>query len=614
MPYNIMEVDGVPPEHGRFPVSVHPAPHDLAGPEHQGQLVDAQIPAFVMRDDEHQLDPHTMIIDGRDVSVDGAKLDTIETGAEVNNLSDQQAASLTSGSHSSWHHHDDWYYRKSQLSLPEQSAVNWLNLIGVPTEFPAAPHIHDDIYYTEAEIDAFLANISPDSHNHDDRYFTESEITTNYYTRSDIDTIVASIETFGIKAGVDTYADLPGTETENAIYIVRQTVDTNEEGFYKYESGSWTFLSRNTGNDIGSHNELQLLNSGDYLHLTASEYDGLTGGNSTALHNHDNRYFTESEITTNYYTKNQLNTGQLDNRYYTETEADNLLAGKSNVDHTHEDLYYEKSYIDQLASMYALNTHNHDERYYQKADVDSVVATKADLNHIHDERYFTEAELGNDSGISGASRIGVSMIGGITATNVQDALQEIKTEIDLAANTLDEAYRAGRTITADIGPIQINSTTQAPLQFSNLSQAPTQNLAAGQMVIVDNELYIFDISRNKWLTPTKALGFGRYGSADGHTLMAPGGVRDNNSGFRMIKNGTITSAALQSTTNVNNKNVYIRVNTNTVYTLTTDSNGDAMDDTLNVDFNAGDIISVLVSSSGQPLKNTTLTFEYAWRQ
>lgn len=37
----------------------------------------------------------------------------------------------------------------------------------------------------------------------------------------------------------------------------------------------------------------------------------------------DNRYYTETESDARYYTKAELDAGQLDNRYYTETEADN---------------------------------------------------------------------------------------------------------------------------------------------------------------------------------------------------------------------------------------------------------------------------------------------------
>jgi hypothetical protein len=44
-------------------------------------------------------------VDGRDVSTDGTKLDTIETNAEVNNISDVNAASLTDGSEITLHSH-----------------------------------------------------------------------------------------------------------------------------------------------------------------------------------------------------------------------------------------------------------------------------------------------------------------------------------------------------------------------------------------------------------------------------------------------------------------------------------------------------------------------------
>jgi len=52
-----------------------------------GTVAEARIDSALMRDSEHAADAHTMTIDGRDVSVDGAKLDGIESGAEVNDLS-----------------------------------------------------------------------------------------------------------------------------------------------------------------------------------------------------------------------------------------------------------------------------------------------------------------------------------------------------------------------------------------------------------------------------------------------------------------------------------------------------------------------------------------------
>jgi hypothetical protein len=347
--------------------------------------------------------------------------------------------------------------------------------------------------------------------------------------------------------------------------------------------------------------------------ITTSELEQLTNGSNITLHNHDGRYFTQTYISTNYYNKTQLNNGQLDNRYYTETEVDAKLAQKSDVTHVHDDLYYRKEDIDALASQYSMVGHVHDDRYYQKVEVDGLLAGKADVVHNHDDLYYRKSQIQSNSGTSGAKLVGVSFIGGLSSDNVQDAIEELYTEIESSANTLDEAYDQGRTITADAGPVVINSTTQAPLQVSNLSSAPTQNLSGGQMAIINNELYVFNVDKNKWLTPTKSLGFGRNGSADGNLLMAPGGVRNESSGFRMAKNGTIVGAALHSTSSVNNKDVDIRINEQVVYTVTTDNNGQVLDNTLNIDFSAGDVISVKVSSSGPPLRNATLVFEYGWR-
>lgn len=44
-------------------------------------------------------------VDGRDLSVDGSKLDGVETGAEVNNISDVNATDLTDGGDTTLHTH-----------------------------------------------------------------------------------------------------------------------------------------------------------------------------------------------------------------------------------------------------------------------------------------------------------------------------------------------------------------------------------------------------------------------------------------------------------------------------------------------------------------------------
>jgi hypothetical protein len=70
---------------------------------------------------------------------------------------------------------------------------------------------------------------------------------------------------------------------------------------------------------------------------------GLYGGSFTALslvgHTHDDRYFTETEITTNHYTKTAVDT--LFTSYYTSAQVDTLLTS-----------YYDSSTIDTMLDSY----------------------------------------------------------------------------------------------------------------------------------------------------------------------------------------------------------------------------------------------------------------------
>lgn len=110
----------------------------------------------------------------------------------------------------------------------------------------------------------------------------------------------------------------------------------------------------------------------------------------------DDRYYTESEVDAllgNYYTKAQLNGGQLNNLYYTESE---LNAGQLN------NLYYTESEVDALLGNYYTKTAS-DARYYAKSvtytrsEIDgffSLYYTAAQLNAGQlDSRYYTESEV-----------------------------------------------------------------------------------------------------------------------------------------------------------------------------------------------------------------------------
>ena len=128
-----------------------------------------------------------------------------------------------------------------------------------------------------------------------------------------------------------------------------------------------------------------------------------------------------------YYTKYEIENGQLDNRYYTITQ----LQGGSL-----------------------------DSRYYTKADLDPIAVQDG---NVLDKRYFTETELSSSStGSAGASLIGVTPgtatapERAISSSNVQAALVELQSDInDIITGqagvsfSLDDAYNDGAVVVVD---------------------------------------------------------------------------------------------------------------------------------------------------------------------
>ena len=152
------------------------------------------------------------------------------------------------------------------------------------------------------------------------------------------------------------------------------TVDYESEVTNKPELGTLS-----SEDDVSSDDKHYLRKNGEWYdadnrYYTESETDTLLSGKSNTDHNHDSRYYTESEV--NELLSAKADTSDLgdlaakdkvdwdtdiddipnsfppsshnhDDRYYTGTEVNNLLSGKSDTDHTHDDRYYTESEIDE---------------------------------------------------------------------------------------------------------------------------------------------------------------------------------------------------------------------------------------------------------------------------
>ena len=236
--------------------------------------------------------------------------------------------------------------------------------------------------------------------------------------------------------------------------------------------------------------------------------------------------------------------------------------------------------------------------------------------HNHDGRYFTQTQLGATTGSSGASRIGITPISGISSTNVQSALSELKSNITNGVS-LQNAYNNGQVITlANIGlPVKIDSTSAncAPLELTNRTSAPTTNFTSGSIVVVNNVLYIYDGTRGKWLSPSKAFCFGKTGGTRGQQLKIAD-VNAVGTGLAITQKGTITSFAFHTTTTgTTTGQGYIYVNGVSQYPFTVNTNGSASSTSLNIDVSKNDVVTVIMSTSSPDLNNATCTIEYCWR-
>lgn len=150
------------------------------------------------------------------------------------------------------------------------NAVAWGNVSGKPSTFAPSAHSHNDLYYTETEMDSKLSGkansshthtksqITDFAHTHDDRYYTKSEIDTKLsgkaasshkHAAADITSVNASAITGTIAAAnLPSYVDdvleydgtskFPSTGEAGKIYT-----DTTTNKIYRWGGSSYVVIS-----------------------------------------------------------------------------------------------------------------------------------------------------------------------------------------------------------------------------------------------------------------------------------------------------------------------------------------------------------------------------------
>ncbi len=170
-----------------------------------------------------------------------------------------------------------------------------------------------------------------------------------------------------------------------------------------------------------------------------------------------------------------------------------------------------------------------------------------------------------------------------------------------------------------------DTETMPPFEIESRSTTPT-GTSDGQMAVIDNILFIYNVAKNKWLSlETIPLTFINYFQT-GNSSYSYGYIATTNSvnvGIKLPYDGTIVAITFQQHYNSNaaNKNIEIRRNFTQVsaidvihtFTLTgiTYNNNN-----VNIDFNSGDYLSLYSVNDGVPgsLSLPVATLFVKWRK
>jgi len=183
----------------------------------------------------------------------------------------------------------------------------------------------------------------------------------------------------------------------------------------------------------------------------------------------------------------------------------------------------------------------------------------------------------------------------------------------LIVGTYGTRAQVGIGTTSPTAQLEINVPTGSLPALELAPQATPTGTAMGQLAVIGDKLFMYDAARAKWLsTESSALQFNRESAADNEILRFGGDLRSEESGPVMPFDGTIVYAAGRSHSGPVDKQFQIRLNDTPVTTLTYTAR-EVISTNLNIDFNAGDYLTMYVNLPGAPVEKTAFVVWVKWR-
>lgn len=220
-------------------------------------------------------------------------------------------------------------------------------------------HNHDDMYYTQKEVDEKIVDAVTNGQVDLSNYATINDLARksdlgHNHTITDISELSNLLDN---KANKDEVATLDAIASKADI---SHSHDISSIG--------------NLQSILDSKANMTSIYNRTELNIKFSEINESLSSKADTGHNHDDVYYTQKEVD-NAIAKAMID-GKVDLSDYA-TIAD--LNTKANIGHNHNDVY-------------ATIEHQHNE-FYSKSDIDSFLANKADGVHNHNDVYYTQEEM-----------------------------------------------------------------------------------------------------------------------------------------------------------------------------------------------------------------------------